>query len=47
VFEFIGGDGAVLASSDVAIPALEPKGRADFVAQGNVDGIVNWRYRVQ
>jgi tetratricopeptide (TPR) repeat protein len=47
VFEFIGGDGAVLASSDVAIPALEPKGRADFVAQGNVEGIVNWRYRVQ
>ncbi len=47
VFEFIGGDGAVLASSDVAIPALEPKGRFDFAAQGIVEGIVNWRYRVQ
>lgn len=47
VFEFIGEDGAVLASSEVAIPALEPKGRSEFVAQGNVEGIVNWRYRVR
>ena len=47
VFEFIGEGGAVLASSEVAIPALEPKGRSEFVAQGNVEGIVNWRYRVR
>jgi tetratricopeptide (TPR) repeat protein len=47
VIEFIGGDGAVLASSDVAIPALEPNGRSEFAAQGEVEGIVNWRYRVQ
>lgn len=47
VFEFTGADGAVLASSDVAVPALEPQGRSEFVAQGNVEGIVNWRYRVK
>ncbi len=46
LFEFIGEDGAVLASTEVAIPALEPKGRSDFAAQGNVEGIVNWRYKV-
>ncbi len=47
VFEFTGDDGAVLASVEVAIPALEPNGRSEFAAQGSVEGIVNWRYRVQ
>ena len=46
LFEFIGEDGTVLASTEVAIPALEPKGRSDFAAQGSVEGIVNWRYKV-
>jgi tetratricopeptide (TPR) repeat protein len=47
VFEFTGEDGAVLASVEVAIPALEPGGRSEFAAQGSVEGIVNWRYRVK
>ncbi len=45
VFEFFDADGAVVTSVDVAIPALAPAGTHSFAAQGNMDGLVNWRYR--
>jgi tetratricopeptide (TPR) repeat protein len=46
-FEFLGAGDAVLTTVDVTIPAMAPDGRAELVAQGEVDDIVNWRYRVR
>lgn len=45
VFEFTDANGAVVTAVDVAIPALAPAGTHSFAAQGEMDGLVNWRYR--
>jgi len=45
-FDFLGADGGVITSVEVTVPALSPKATSSFVAQGNADDIVNWRYRI-
>ena len=45
VFEFLDGDGAVLFTSTVSVPPLEPKGRAPISVRVDQVGAVSWRYR--
>ncbi len=47
VFEFLDGEGQVVASQEITIPALEPDATSDFTAEGTADGIRAWRYRVK
>ena len=44
-FEFLNRDGAVVASQDVAIPALADGAKHDFTVTGQGEGIVAWRYK--
>lgn len=45
VFEFLGADGAVLATADATIPPLKQGETSKFSAQATGKGIVGWRYR--
>lgn len=47
VVEFLDNGGAVVASSEVTIPALEPGVKYEWTANGTGAGIVGWRYRVK
>jgi tetratricopeptide (TPR) repeat protein len=45
VFEFLDDEGAVLFTSTVSVPALEPKGRAPISVRVDQKGAMSWRYR--
>jgi tetratricopeptide (TPR) repeat protein len=45
VFEFLAADGAVVATTPVSIPALEPNGRAPLSVRAEQGGAVSWRYK--
>jgi tetratricopeptide (TPR) repeat protein len=45
VFEFLGADGSVVATTPVSVPALEPNGRAPLSVRAEQGGAVSWRYR--
>lgn len=47
VVEFLGKDGAVVESKEVEIPALMEAQTFEWKAEGTVDGITGWRYRVK
>ncbi|HET9133624.1 MAG TPA: tetratricopeptide repeat protein [Gemmatimonadales bacterium] len=47
VIEFLGKDGAVIATSEVALPALAAEATHDFTAEATGAGIVGWRYKVK
>jgi tetratricopeptide (TPR) repeat protein len=47
LFEFLDGEGAVMFSTPVAIPALDPGARAPVAARVDRGGAVSWRYRRQ
>jgi tetratricopeptide (TPR) repeat protein len=44
VFEFVGGDGAVLSTGEVSLESLAPGAASRFVVVGQGSGIVDWRY---
>lgn len=45
-FEMLGGDGSVLATQDLEVPALAPEQTQQYTVEGKADGIVAWRYKV-
>jgi tetratricopeptide (TPR) repeat protein len=45
--EFLGADGAVVASQDLTIPALKPGESQPFSVTGKGSGIKAWRYKVK
>ena len=45
VFEFLDTSGAVLFSTTVAIPALQPNGRQQLAIREEQGGAAAWRYR--
>ena len=47
VFEFVGADGAVISSGEVALESIPPGGSSAFTVEGQGSGIVDWRYRKQ
>jgi tetratricopeptide (TPR) repeat protein len=47
VVEFLNAQGAVVTSTEVAIPALQPTVKHEITAEGTGSGIVGWRYRVK
>lgn len=47
VVEFMNGEGAVVTTTEVAVPALEPGVQFEWRAEGQGQGIVGWRYRVK
>ncbi len=47
VFEFLGADGSVLASSTAEVPALESRRRHAISVRADVGDAVGWRYRRQ
>lgn len=46
-FEFLDINGAVVASKEVAVPALDPAVKFEFTVEGDGTGIHAWRYRVK
>jgi tetratricopeptide (TPR) repeat protein len=46
-FEFLGKDGAVLATADAAVPALKKGETHPISVVGSAPGIVGWRYKVK
>lgn len=47
VVEFLNGEGAVVATTEVAVPALQPGVQFEWKAEAEGQGIVGWRYRVK
>lgn len=47
VVEFTNAEGAVVATTEVAVPALQPGVQFEWKAEGEGQGIVGWRYRVK
>jgi tetratricopeptide (TPR) repeat protein len=47
VFEFLDGQGAVVTTKEVAIPALEPAIKFEWTTDAEGSGIVAWRYTVK
>jgi hypothetical protein len=47
LFEFLGTDGAVLATSTAEVPPLESRRRHAVSVRADVGGVVGWRYRRQ
>lgn len=47
VVEFLNSDGAAVATSEVAVPALKTGETFDVSAAGQGSGIVAWRYRIK
>ncbi len=45
VFEFVGPDGAVISSNEVALASIPSDGSSVFTVEGRGSGIVDWRYR--
>jgi len=45
VFELLDGQGGVVATSEVAVPALAPDARHPFSIEAAGTGVVDWRYR--
>ncbi|TFG53804.1 MAG: tetratricopeptide repeat protein [Gemmatimonadales bacterium] len=45
VFEFVGADGAVISSNEVALESIPAGGSSVFTVEGGGSGIVDWRYR--
>jgi tetratricopeptide (TPR) repeat protein len=45
VWEFLDVNGAVVASKEVEIPALQPSAKHEFTVDVTGDGIIVWRYR--
>jgi tetratricopeptide (TPR) repeat protein len=45
VFEFVGADGAVISSNEVALESIPAGGSSVFTVEGQGSGIVDWRYR--
>jgi hypothetical protein len=45
VIEFVTEAGQVVASQEVAVPALEPATTHEIKAEGRGTGIAGWRYR--
>jgi tetratricopeptide (TPR) repeat protein len=44
VVEFVNGEGTVVTSAEVAVPALQPAVEFEWKAEGEGQGIVGWRY---
>lgn len=47
VFEFLGSDGAVLATQEVSIPPLAPDASHTFEVAAKANGINGWRYKAK
>ncbi|HEU4648454.1 MAG TPA: tetratricopeptide repeat protein [Gemmatimonadales bacterium] len=47
VFEFLGSDGAVLATQEVSIPPLAPDANHTFEVAAKANGINGWRYKAK
>lgn len=47
VVEFMSAEGGVVATTEVAVPALQPGVQFEWTAEGEGQGIVGWRYKVR
>jgi tetratricopeptide (TPR) repeat protein len=47
VFEFLGSDGAVLATQEVSIPPLAPNATHAFEVAAKANGVNGWRYKAK